>query len=176
MWKKIGLLVGLLSATGALADLSTGRSDAFNLSYGRTTSSDVNVFGHDWSWDLPLYPTSNSAGHLLLGITRWQDNSSAGDSFVGLHLMPVVRVQLPTESSVFAPFLDIGAGVAYFGRKDFGDHYHLDNNYTLEASVLLGANFGQQLEYEVGIAYTHYGTGGGDNVDLLPRVYFGYHF
>lgn len=176
MFKKIGLFVGLLNVSFVLADLSTGRSDGFNLSYGRSTSSSVNVFGHDWRWDLPLYPTTNSAGHLLAGITRWQDNSSAEDSFVGLHVMPVIRLQLPTESTYYAPFLDIGAGVAYFGRKDFGDHYHLDNNFTLETTFLLGANFGRQLEYEVGIAYTHYGHGEADNVDVLPRVYFGYHF
>jgi len=55
MYKKIFILLSALCVGVAEADLSTGRFDGFNLNYGRTTSSDVNVFGHDWCWDLPLF-------------------------------------------------------------------------------------------------------------------------
>jgi len=176
MYKKIFILLSALCVGVAEADLSTGRFDGFNLNYGRTTSSDVNVFGHDWCWDLPLYPTQNSAAHLLFGITRWQDNSVADNSFVGLHLTPSLRFVLPSNNELFSPYFDFGVGVAYFGRKDFGDHYSLGSDIKMETDITIGANFGAQSEYELGIAYTHYGLGGGDDVDLLPRVYFGYHF
>ena len=169
------LFVGMYLIGVAFADLSTGRFDSVNLSYGKTNVSNVGVFSNAWAWDMPVYPSQDSSMSFQLGIMRWQDNTPSDHSFVGLHAGTVLKMVLPTQSVHFLPHVDLGLGAASFGRKDFAD-YHLASNFKLEASALLAANFGSKEQYDIGIAYAGYFLGGGDDVHVLPRLIVGYHF
>ena len=176
MFKKYLLVLCVALINFAYADFTTGRNDAFNIHHGKTSSSDVDVIGYDWNWDLPVSFNSNITGFLLFGINNWKDNSVAKDSFVGLHLAPGLRFSFPIDGEYLMTYLDVSVGVAYFGRKDFGNYYQLDNDFKMELNLVLGATFGQQDEYEIGLGYSHYFADGGSDIEVGPSIYLGYHF
>ena len=175
MQKYLRVLMASFLTSIACADLSTGRFDRIDLSYGKAVSNNVDIFLNAWVWDVPIYPSQDSSMSFQIGLMRWQDNTPSNHAFVGLHAGPTLKMVLPNQSVHFLPHIDVGLGVAYFGRKDFAD-YHLTSNFKLEASALLAANFGSKEQYDIGIAYTGYFLGGGDSVHILPRLIVGYHF
>lgn len=176
MFKKILTASALLASVSAFADLSTGRHDAIKLHYGETTKGDVKVFGNDFIWDLPVFPTQNSSLFLTAGLSRWTDDSSQNNSFFGFHIGNGVKFLLDSPSESFFPYAEFVLGVAYFGEKNFGGDYSLESSLKLEADAQVGLTFGRQSEYEVGVGYTHYFQNGGGTVDLGPQIYFGIHF
>ena len=174
--KKIFYTLGLgLFAGVACADLSTGRFDSVSLSYGKTSASDIAVLSNAWAWNMPVYPSQNSAMSLQVGLMRWQDKTASDNSFVGLHMGPVLKIDLDGGASNFVPHVDLGLGAAYFGRKDFGS-YHLESNFKLETSAMLGAHFGSVDQFDVAVGYTGYYLGGGDTVHVMPKLALTYLF
>ena len=169
------IILSVLSAI-SFADLTTGRHDAFDFHYGKTTDGDVAVFGHDWFWDLPFYPTQHSSTFFLAGISRWMDDSAEDNSFFGFHVGSGMKFLLDSPSPNFFPYVAASVGIAYFGEKNFGDAYSIDNQFMPEINLQAGINFGSQSEFELGIGLAHYFSNGGDDINVGPQIYLGYHF
>ena len=171
MCKKVLCLFFLFSQ--CYADLSTGIVDEVGISYARDYNVNVNSYAVNFAYDLPIYLQKNTAVQLAFSIGNWQDGDE--HSFLQFEVLPSVRYYVPVDNDFLQPYLELGVGAAYFGRKDFAT-FHLNHDFLAVTRAMLGMTFGEQYEFDAALGYSYYGLGSSDEIQMATLLSLSYHF
>ena len=171
----VGLCLVVSFQTKAL-DLSP---DGVSVSYGQylevVSDRKANYNNYraalQWDWGNELYRSDSLtlngyfelAGSSLQSRLSESDNPSPDghDSATVISFSPVLRFS--STQTVFAtmrPFIDIGAGGAWFSEKDLEKKrkspINMGSHWLFELRLAAGVTFGQNQEYEIHYGWLHY--------------------